>query len=271
MSKKQKKNSKETIFFKQVAINSAWFFLLVGVFFWAYKAISQENVLPIKEISISGEFDQLSAQELHSLVVEGFQGNFFTLSVKEIYQKFYALPWVEQIWVHRVWPDKINIEIREQKAVAILKNKGLLNVKGEVFVTDVAQFKKTLPLFDVVNEYEAQAIKAYHQYDQMLSQSGLVIRQFEFDRRKSQTLILSNGIKLKLGRVNTENRLNRFIKAHNADFLTLPHMSRATKVKKIEGIDLRYTNGFAVKWKQTKENKVSANTANNKNKRKMNG
>lgn len=240
----QKNISRDEAFLKNVATSLVWFFVFCGVVFGVYKAISQENVLPIKQISISGEFNQLSARELHSLVVDGVQGNFFTLSVKEIYQKFYALPWVEQIWVHRVWPDKINIEIRENKPVAILKNKGLLNDKGKVFSTDLAGFENTLPVFAVANEYEQEAINAYSYYNQLLSQSDIKIRQFEFDRRKSQSLFLSNGLELKLGRFDTKKRLNRFIKAYRTNL--------AAKSRKIEGVDLRYTNGFAVKWKQAR-------------------
>jgi len=237
----QKNVSAENDFLRKFFVNFLWFLVFCGSIFGVYKIISQENVLPIKEISISGEFNQIAAQELHSLVVNGVTGNFFTLSVDAIYKKFYALPWVERIWVHRVWPDKINIEIREHKPVAILKDKGLLNDKGKVFTTDTTRFVNALPVFFVANEYEQEAIKAYEVYNGMLSQLDVTISEFVFDRRKSQTLFLSNSLKIKLGRSQTETRLERFIKAYK---LTL-----AEKTKKIEGIDLRYTNGFAVKWK----------------------
>lgn len=252
MNQKQQKLSEKKGLVKQVSICFAWFLVIAGVFLGGYKIISQENVLPIKEISISGEFNQISAQELHGLVVDGFQGNFFTLSVNEIYQKFYALPWVEQIWVHRIWPDKINIEIRENKVVAILKGRGLLNDKGKVFIADAATVDGTLPVFVVANNYETEAIDAYKQYVEILNDVGLGIRQFNFDRRKSQSLFLSNGIALTLGRVNTEKRLMRFVSVYDSKLIATP--------AKIEGVDLRYTNGFAVKWKQAK---LSMN--NNKN------
>jgi len=240
---------------KKILISFIWILIFGIASFVGYEAISQKNVLPIKEISISGEFDQVSAQELHRLIQDGVQGNFFTLSVKDIYQKFYALQWVEQIWVHRVWPDTINIEIREHKAVAILRGKGLLNDKGKIFSSDATQFEKRLPVFVVANEYESEAIRAYKNYDGMLSEVDVKIRQFAFDHRKSQTLFLSNNITVKLGRVNVENRLNRFIKAYKAVL--------SERIEKIDGVDLRYTNGFAVKWKQAsasfdKNNKLNS-------------
>ena len=243
MTEKQKNISREDAFLKNVVTSIVWFSVFCGAAFGGYKAISQDDVLPIKEISISGEFNQLSAQELHSLIVDGVQGNFFTLSVKDIYQKFYALPWVDQIWVHRVWPDKINIEIRENTPVAILKNKGLLNEKGKVFSTNVSDFENTLPIFSVATKYEQEAIKAYRQYGELLNPVAVEIRKFTYDSRKSQSVFLSNGVELKLGRVNAEQRLSRFIKVYKANL--------STKMKRISVVDLRYTNGFAVEWKQT--------------------
>ena len=242
MSKKTETTNEEDVAVQRIA---KYFFSLVvfsGVIFGGYKAISQENILPIKEISISGEFQEITAQELHELIVDGVTGNFFTLSVEDIYRKFYALPWVEKIWVHRVWPDKINIEIHEHKPVAVLKNKGLLNDKGNVFITEAKTFSNELPVFNVANNYEQQAIKQYRQYKRMLEHSSVAIRSFKFDERKSQTLLLSNNVNLKLGRVETEKRLQRFIDAYDAVL--------SEKVKKIDNIDLRYTNGFAIKWKQ---------------------
>jgi len=242
LSEKSKEIREEKLFFKKVFLKFIWLFVFSGTVFGGYKFISQENVLPIKEIGISGEFNQLSARELHTLIVDGVSGNFFTLSVEKIYQQFYALPWVEKIWVHRVWPDKINIEIRENIAVAILKNRGLLNSAGTVFSADTIGFEDTLPTFFVANEYEQEAIAAYHRYDKILSQANVKIRQFIFDTRKAQRIILANGLALKLGRVETEYRLKRFIRAYTSNLLE--------KKNEIEGVDLRYTNGFSVKWKQ---------------------
>lgn len=220
----------------------AWFAVFCAVLFTGYQMLTQKDVLPIKEISFSGEFKQISAQQLHSIIVDGVSGNFFTLSVNELYHKFYALPWVEQIWVHRVWPDKINIEIKEQEPVAILKDKGLLNAKGKVFTSDIGEFKSVLPTFSVANNYEQEAIAKFKIYEAMLAENNIRIRKFIFDKRKSQVLFLSNNMQLKLGRADSKERLARFVKAYDA--IQIP------KKRAVESIDLRYTNGFAVKWKQ---------------------
>ncbi len=168
--------------------NVIWLVVFTGVAFGVLKAVSQEDVLPIREISITGEFKQIAEKDLYALVMDGVGGNFFTFDVEAIYKKFYTMPWVEKIWVHRVWPDKINIELREHKAVAILKDKGLLNDKGQVFISDAQQFEKQLPVFVIASQYEQQAIKAYRAYKEMLQQAGLTIKRFNFDGRKSKII-----------------------------------------------------------------------------------
>ncbi len=236
------KTNNENQSLKNMVTIFAWLAVFCAVLFAGYKMLTQKDVLPIKEISFSGELKQISAQQLHSLIVDGVSGNFFTLSVDELYHKFYTLPWVEQIWIHRVWPDKINIEIKEHEPVAILKDKGLLNAQGKVFTPDVGQFKNVLPIFSVANNYEQEAIAKFKMYEAMLAENNIRIRKFVFDKRKSQVLFLSNNMQLKLGRADSKKRLARFVKAYDA--------IKISKKRSVESIDLRYTNGFAVKWKQ---------------------
>jgi cell division protein FtsQ len=66
------------------------------------------------------------------------------------------------------------------------------------------------------------------------------IVEFREDTRGSWVLKLANGIKVKVGRQEHERRLRRFIVGYSNQLVG--------QVKKIDTVDLRYTNGFAVKW-----------------------
>jgi len=222
-------------------LNVFWLVLCALLGFGAYKAVTQDDVLVINEISLSGEFDHVSKQDVYSLIANGVKGNFFTVDIEDIYSKFYTMDWVEQIWVHRVWPNKINIVFNEHKPVAIIDGKGLLNDKGEVFVDATKEFEDTLPVFSIAKMYEKPAISAFKDYQALLENYDFEIKSFVFDSRKSQEIVLDNGIRLKLGRKNVVERLQRFVEAYQSTL--------ASKVKKIEGVDLRYTNGFAIQWK----------------------
>jgi cell division protein FtsQ len=75
-----------------------------------------------------------------------------------------------------------------------------------------------------------------------LLETGLYIKEMQLDARRSWTLIMENGIELRLGRNNMYERLQRFASVYRNNF--------QSETRKIEHIDMRYTNGFAVAWKE---------------------
>ena len=205
--------------------------------FIAYKVTSDE-MLPIKQVAVTGELTNVSASSLRQIIENGVAGNFFTINVAKLYQQIYDLPWVKQVWVHRIWPDKLNVEVKAQQPIAVLDGKGLLNREGQLFTQDAKAYQAVLPKFVVAEQYAPQAIAAYEQLVKMLQQYQLEIATFIFDERKSQTIVLKNGIKISLGRQHVESRFSRFLKVYVSELLESD--------KKIKRVDLRYTNGFSV-------------------------
>jgi len=231
-----------TYLFQQFMLRMLWLLLFIGLSALIYSQMTRDDVLPIQEIKVSGEFDQLMSQDFQSIIADGVNGNFFTVNVSDIYQQFVALPWVEKVWIHRIWPNTIKVNFQEQKPFAILKDKGLLNQNGEVFTREVSSFKEKLPKFVVANNYIAESIKQFEKNSKILEENDLEARVFYYDERKSQKIKLSNGIELILGRVDVEERLKKFVKAYR--------MQLQNVTRKILKVDLRYTNGLAIAWRQ---------------------
>jgi len=92
----------------------------------------------------------------------------------------------------------------------------------------------------VAKNYTLESVKQFRKVSKILRENEFQARVFYYDERKSQTIKLSNGIELILGRIDVEKRLMKFVKAYKTQ---LQHDKR-----KIEKVDLRYTNGLAVKW-----------------------
>ena len=228
---------------KRLMISALWAIVVVSIVGLSYYQLTRNDVLPIQEIKVTGEFSQLASQDLQPIIAEGIDGNFFTVDVARMYQQVLSLPWVEKVWIHRIWPDTIKVNFQEQTPVAILKNKGLLNRNGEVFSQNYKTFEQTLPLFVVANNYIEDAVKEYEKKLTILNKSDLKPRVFYYDERKAQTIKLSNGIMLVLGRVDVAERLNKFVKTYKS------HLQYDKR--KIDKVDLRYTNGLAVSWKQS--------------------
>ena len=231
-----------TYLLQQFMLRVLWLLLFIGLAALIYSQMTRDDVLPIQEIKVTGEFDQLLSQDIQPIISDGVNGNFFTVNVSDIYQQLIALPWIEKVWIHRIWPDTIKVNFQEQKPFAILKGKGLLNQNGEVFTQDVSSFDNTLPKFVVAKNYIAESIKQFEKNSKILEENDLEARVFYYDERKSQKIKLSNGIELILGRVDVEQRLKKFVKAYR--------MQLQNETQNILKIDLRYTNGLAIAWRQ---------------------
>lgn len=224
----------------KVLMRTGWALILLAACTVVFNQATRDDVLPVNEIAVSGRLVQLDVSDLKAVIGEGVEGNFFTLSVAKLYAKFIAMPWVQQVWIHRVWPDKIRIDILEQTPVAIWSDKGLINEKGELFHDDISAYHGRLPEFVVDARYKTEVIGWYKEYEKILNDYDLNIRKIEVDDRKNQILYLSNNIQLKLGLIETAQRLTRFMKVFNSNLYR--------EQQRIHTVDLRYSNGFAVAW-----------------------
>ncbi len=203
--------------------------------------IHQDDSLPIKHVAVEGSFQHTDKQDLVKAVTPYVKGSFFNVDVVSIRRAAQALPWVKQVQVRRIWPDKLFLQVDEHRAVAQWGKTGLVNEKGELFFPP----KKTMPKGLVVmngykggSEVMTQRLLSIHQ---QMSALGLRVTQLKMDERRSWEVHFSNGLELLLGRADSQQRLDRFEKVY------------ATGLKKFEeqikGVDMRYTNGLAVIWK----------------------
>ena len=80
----------------------------------------------------------------------------------------------------------------------------------------------------------------------------MAVAALELDGRGAWTLLLSNGIGVRLGSQDVEARLARFFEA--LDSVVTPV---ATDV---QFIDMRYTNGFSIGWKQQRAASATTET-----------
>ena len=229
-------------FIRQWLVRLLWLTLISGLAITGYHQLTRTDVLPIEKIKVSGEFDQLKRHDFQQIIESEIEGNFFTVNVTDVYSSLIALPWVEKVWIHRIWPNTIKIDLKEQKPIAILKKQGLINVDGEIFTQDSSSFEDELPLFVVAKQYTQAAVHQYQKNLAILSKNNLKTQVFYYDERKSQTILLVNGIELIVGNIDTEQRLKKFAQAYK-NYLQYDK-------RKIKKVDLRYTNGLAVSWGQ---------------------
>jgi cell division septal protein FtsQ len=94
------------------------FILLIGHRFYLF--LLEDPFFRTREIEVEG-CRKVSKEELLGLIkVEGMP-NLFTLRLKEISRRLESHPWVEQVKIKKVFPNKLWIQVKERKPIAIVQ------------------------------------------------------------------------------------------------------------------------------------------------------
>ncbi|MBQ0721823.1 MAG: FtsQ-type POTRA domain-containing protein, partial [Gammaproteobacteria bacterium] len=115
-------------------IKTVLFLLLIGFAIWQLQQwMTMPGTLPIKQVRIEGELKNLSREEVKGALSKLVQTGYFALDSRAIVNKVTDLGWVYEAHIRRIWPDTIELSIREQTPIAVWNKEKLLNEKGELF------------------------------------------------------------------------------------------------------------------------------------------
>ena len=214
---------------------------LCGVVVVGWLKLVDENTLPLRFVKLEGYFENIDTKELKTTMTPYLNTNFFNLDIDEAQHKVEQVAWVHKVSVYRKWPDTLVVEIVEQQPLARWDKGGFVNQSGEWFSAPVSDKHGLLPEFTGPRNAVLILAKKYVEMTEELKTKKLKAKRLAATGRRSWTVSLDNGLVVKLGRLNIDARLQRFLKIYN------PVLE--AQLDKIEGVDMRYTNGFAVRWK----------------------
>lgn len=195
---------------------------------------------PFRQLSVSGAFEHVSIDEVRALAAPALKPGYFAVDLEHVRRNVSTLTWVEHVEVRKRWPDQLDIEVIERKAIARWGSDRLLSAQGELFRAEVGAWADGLPQFHGPDEHRLQVRDFYLQAQQALAPTGIAATGALLSGRGAWTLDLSNGGQLVLGREQAAERLQRFA----AVFLKLT----AADPARLQRADLRYENGFALTW-----------------------
>jgi cell division protein FtsQ len=195
----------------------------------------------IESLEISGPFQRVTALQIEEAISSELDAGFLGADLDRIQDRIRELPWIDQARVARRWPNRIAIVVSEQVPAAIWGDRGLLNVRGELFVENARHVPAELPRLDGPAQRSADVAKRYLDVRERLIPIGLDVRSVQMDARGAWRLTLSNGVDIRLGRRDVDNRTDLFI-AVVADVIT-------GRAQDIDYVDMRYSNGFTIGWK----------------------
>ncbi len=197
---------------------------------------------PINELQIRGPMVRVSAVELEEAIEAELDRGFFTANLDSARDRIQSLQWIDQAAVARRWPDRIEIAVTEQAPAAVWGDSGLMNVRGELFVASGAEhLPADLPRLSGPATRANDVAQRYLDMREQLLPLGMDVSRVAVDSRGSWTIVLSNGIEVRLGRRDYEERAALFVSVV-ADII-------AARAADIAYVDIRYNSGFAIGWK----------------------
>ena len=202
--------------------------------------IKQPENLRIKSVEVQGDLKNLDRASLQPIIEPFAKTNLYLLDVKSLEEEIEFNPWVYSASLTSVWPDKLVIKIREQDPIAFWGKDGMINEFGEVVDIDLPNQRGKLPVLYSPFDKGREMVEGYLKIRTWLKDFPVDIVEFTEDARGSWQLKLANGMRVKMGRKEHEQRLRRFMVGYRNHLIG--------QVETIDTVDLRYTNGFAVKW-----------------------
>jgi cell division protein FtsQ len=201
------------------------------------------NRWPVTQLVVQAEFKHVSAGQIRAAVLPRLGKGFFALDLDTVQKAVAALPWVESVEASKRWPDTLLLRVYEREPFAHWNDKQLISRQGKVFDAPDANVDPKLPQLRGPDDRLAEVVSFYADVQKAFAGTHLAITGVALTERGSWSLSTDSGAQIVLGdRDQAGRRLRRFLDVY-------PQVV-AGHGDSFVYADLRYTNGFAVKWPQ---------------------
>ncbi len=191
-------------------------------------------------MDIYGELGRIDPQQVRETVAPYLGDGFFQLQSAHIEQRLLQLPWVRDVQVQRLWPDRLAVHVDSHQAVANWGEVGVLTRDGQLI------WPEQQPELDLhIEGPHAQAAAVFADLEVVIPAlpQGWLLQQWQVSQtgdRRAHISIQGQPLVLEFGRAPVAEKFTLL-----AD-VVLPAIQ--TRLADVAAVDLRYRNGFAVRW-----------------------
>ncbi|QEQ96030.1 cell division protein FtsQ/DivIB [Neptunomonas concharum] len=223
-----------------IILSSALIFC--GLMFSGYTQAMKWLDRPVNEIRMLGETKYLNKTLLAEKLAASISAPLLHLDIEALRNTLLDDPWVQAAEVRREWPPAVSVLVSEQIPVARWGKKGLLNHQGDIFWPDSRDGYEHLPELNGPATETQLLMAQYHDMSRLFQGASVRMSGLTMEARGAWILQMGNGIEVVVGREQLKDRLQRFLHVYQKEL--------ASAADRIERIDIRYTNGVAVKWRE---------------------
>lgn len=214
---------------------------LLAAVVWVGQAFWKRLQTPLTQITVVGANAEVPAGWVRQQLKPMLGTDFWQLNLAAAQQKLATNPWIAQSDLVRQWPNTLLVQLDVHRPIARWQGDRLLDDNGQVFQPTAGTMPNDLP---VLNGPDGRAWALWERYltlKPVLAGVGLSLLGVLENSRGSQELLLQHGCLVRLGKSQIEARLQRFLDVYPKTL--------AGKMDSVAAVDLRYTNGFAVQWR----------------------
>ncbi len=199
---------------------------------------------PLKHLRVTGQLQHISDSQLQTTLVPFIRQGFFAVQLEEAQRALEQMDWVDEAKISRKWPDTLEVEIVEHRPFARWDDNQLLSEDGELFTyqPDTTSLPTDLPQLGGNPLRVKEVVASYNQARELLAPSGHLIGEARLDARGSWIFRTRDGLEIQAGTRDAMVRFERFSRL-------LPYLIPPQN-RKLVRADLRYANGFALRWEE---------------------
>ncbi|MFN7446577.1 MAG: cell division protein FtsQ/DivIB [Curvibacter sp.] len=203
----------------------------------------------IRGLTVLGDISHTSALTLRAQVAPQLKGTFLTVDLNAVRLAFEGLPWVRRAVVQREFPNRLRVILQEHQPVAYWGEEGestLVNSFGEVFEANLGEVEQDeLPKLDGPVERSAEVLSMHRTLQPMFDAIDLPIERLVLSSRGNWQITLQSGARLELGSGGEADITARVKQFLGTVAQVAAHHGR--KLDALEGADLRYAQGYALR------------------------
>lgn len=226
---------------------SEWFFaaiLIVAIAFsgWlAYKRVTEHAFFPLKRILFVRPLIYGDPGTITTLVSKYGSHDMLRIDVQSLAERISTIGWVASVSLRKRWPDALQIDVHERIPILRWGKEDFLDYQGTHFSLPSSPVLDTLFPATGPKGHEKSVLNMYRTIVPWLKREKINIKELILDSRLVWHVHLENGINVIVGREDLERRFKKLV------VVTRRIIKRYRQY--IDSVDLRYQDGFSVRWK----------------------
>ncbi len=219
------------------------FVFITIILLFSYLILTKNsNLFPITEVYIDGDLKYLNQEQLKIDIARYTTAGFFQIKLKKISQLLQNDHWVSEVSVRKIWPSSVLVKIKERNPMAKLNKDRFFDENGNIFAPLFVPRIDILQIDDLSGDPEKLFFIA-NQINKKFTENRLLLKGLKKTKLGIIKIELNDSKEVVFGyEDNFQDNLVRFIDSYQSILKPLWF--------KIAKVDLRYVNGFAVRFEE---------------------